>query len=314
MSSEVGEKYDRLKAILYRLYDVFWEEDILSRAAQVAFYLSFSLFPLLLFLVNLFGLILETADDLRLELFSYLRQIMPYSAYVLVKTTITEVTQNSSGGKLTFGFVIALWSASAGMDSMRIALNHVYKLKETRSWWLTKFESLVFTLLLIFLLMFVLGSVFYGWKFLLVLLKLVNFPIESPVILQIIQWITFIIVLFVTFGLLYRYLPNQKDTRCSWVSPGSLTAIILWVLVTNGFRVYLMYFDNYDKTYGSLGAVIILMFWLYLTALVILIGGSLNSVIEELAAKNPDIEAPCKSAENDSDTVSEPVSESVSKA
>jgi len=239
---------------------------------------------------------------------------MPYSAYVLVKTTITEVTQNSSGGKLTFGFVIALWSASAGMDSMRIALNHVYKLKETRSWWLTKFESLVFTLLLIFLLMFVLGSVFYGWKFLLVLLKLVNFPIESPVILQIIQWITFIIVLFVTFGLLYRYLPNQKDTRCSWVSPGSLTAIILWVLVTNGFRVYLMYFDNYDKTYGSLGAVIILMFWLYLTALVILIGGSLNSVIEELAAKNPDIEAPCKSAENDSDTVSEPVSESVSKA
>src|SRR5215204_256872 len=285
MASEIGEKYDDLKATLYRLYDVFWEEDILSRAAQVAFYLSFSLFPLLLFLVNLFGLILVSADDLRLELFSYLRQIMPYSAYILVQKTILEVTENSSGGKLTFGLVIALWSASAGMDSMRIALNHVYKLKETRSWWMTKFESLLFTLLLIVLLLFVLGTVFYGWKFLSLLLKLANFPIESLIILQIIQWVTFIVVLFLTFGVLYRYLPDQKDARCGWVSPGSLTAIILWVLVTNGFRVYLLYFDNYDKTYGSLGAVIILMFWLYLTALVILIGGSLNSVVAEFAKK-----------------------------
>src|SRR5215213_6169674 len=302
MASEIGETYDDLKAILYRLYDVFWEEDILSRAAQVAFYLAFSLFPLLLFLVNLVGLILGSADDLRLELFSYLRQIMPSSAYLLVKNTILEVTENSSGGKLTFGFMIALWSASAGMDSMRIALNHVYKLKETRSWWVTKLESLVFTLLLIFLLTIVLGSVFYGWKFLLVLLKLINFPIESLVILQIIQWVTFIVVLFVTFGVLYRYLPNQKDKRCSWVSPGSLTAIILWVLVTNGFRLYLVYFDNYDKTYGSLGAVIILMLWLYLTALVILIGGSLNSIIAEMRHKNLKEDSLCESDEPESKT------------
>ena len=314
MSAEIGEKLNHLKTIIYRLYDVFWEEDILSRSAQVAFYLAFSLFPLLLFLVNLVGLILGSADDLRLELFSYLRQIMPYSAYILVQKTILEVTENSSGGKLTFGFVIALWSASAGMDSLRIALNHAYKLKETRSWWITKFESLLFTLLLIFLLTFVLGTVFYGWKFLSLLLKLINFPIESLIVLQIIQWVTFIVVLFVTFGLLYRYLPNKKDSRCSWVSPGSLTAIILWVLVTNGFRVYLLYFDNYDKTYGSLGAVIILMFWLYLTALVILIGGSLNSVIEEITGKNSAAEAPCVTVEQAVEAVTDPVSEPVSKS
>jgi membrane protein len=297
MSSEIGEKYNYVKAVLFRLYDVFWEEDVLSRSAQVAFYLAFSLFPLLLFLVNLFGLILGSADDLRMELFSYLRQIMPYSAYVLVQRTILEVTENSSGGKLTFGLVVALWSASAGMDSLRIALNHVYKLKETRSWWLTKFESLLFTLLLIFLMTFVLGSVFYGWKFLSVLLKLINLPIQSFLILQLIQWITFIIVLFLTFGIVYRYLPNQKDSRCSWISPGSLTAIILWILLTNGFRLYLNYFDNYDKTYGSLGAVIILMLWLYLTALVMLIGGSLNSVIAEIAAKTAADEPVCEDPE-----------------
>lgn len=302
MSSEIGEKYNFVKAVLYRLYDVFWEEDVLSRSAQVAFYLSFSLFPLLLFLVNLFGLILGKASDLRLELFSYLRQIMPYSAYDLVQKTILEVTENSSGGKLTFGFIIALWSASAGIDSLRVALNHVYKLKETRSWWLTKLESLLYTLLLIFLMSFVLGIVFYGWKFLLLVLTLVKFPIESFITLQIIQWVTFITLLFLIFGLLYRYLPNQKDNRCSWISPGSITAIILWVLLTNGFRLYLNYFNNYDKTYGSLGAVIILMLWLYLTALVILIGGSLNQVIEEISKTDPAIESPCETDETVSET------------
>lgn len=282
MSSDVGEKFDYLKKIILRLYDEFWEEDILSRSAQVAFYLSFSLFPLLLFLVNLFGLIIGQAEGLRLELFSYLRQIMPYSAYILVQKTILEVTESSSGGKLTFGFLIALWSASAGIDSLRVALNHVYRLKETRSWWKTKLESLIFTLILIFLISFVLGSVFYGWKFLSILLALVNLPIESVVILQIIQWISFVGILLLTFGLLYRFLPDQKENKCRWISPGSVTAIILWVLATNGFRLYLNFFDNYDKTYGSLGAVIILMFWLYLSSLVILIGGLLNWVISEV--------------------------------
>ena len=290
MSSTFGEKYHEIKIILIRLYDAFWEEDVLSRSAQVAFYLSFSLFPLLLFLVNLFGLIIGQADDLRLELFSYLRQIMPYTAYILVQKTILEVTENSSGGKLTFGILIALWSASAGMDGLRVALNHVYKLRETRSWWLTKLESLLFTLILIFLLSFVLGIVFYGWKFLLLLLTLINLPIQSFIILQVIQWITFILVLLLTFGLLYRYLPDQKESKCSWISTGSVTAIILWVLLTNGFRLYLHYFNNYDKTYGSLGAVIILMLWLYLTALVILIGGALNSILEDINCENKELE------------------------
>ncbi len=288
MTLSFGEKFIKLKIILIRLYDKFWDEDILSSSAQVAFYLSFSLFPLLLFLVNLFGLILGSATDLRDELFSYLRQIMPFSAYQLVQKTIIEVSENSSGGKLTLGFLVALWSASAGMDSLRVALNHVYKIKESRSWWLTKVESLTLTLLLIFLLSFVLGIVFYGWKFLSVLLNLLNLPIESFAILSIIQWISFIIVLLLTFGTIYNFLPDLKDHKRKWISYGSVTAIILWLLLTNGFRIYLNYFNNYDKTYGSLGAVIILMLWLYLTSLVILIGGALNSILGEISENKND--------------------------
>lgn len=271
-----------LKEFLWRLYDKFFDENITSHSAQVAFYLSFSLFPLLLFLVNLFGLILGQADDLRQELFSYLKQIMPNSAYLLVQKTILEISENSSKGKLTIGLVVALWSASAGMDSLRVALNSVFKLKETRSWWKTKFESLVLTLVLIILLSFVLGIVFYGWQFISGFLALINLPVESVLILQVIQWISFVLVLLVTFGMIYNFLPNQKDFRHYWISYGSITAIILWLLGANGFRIYLNYFNNYDKTYGSLGAVIILMLWLYLTALAILIGGAINSVLSEM--------------------------------
>jgi len=285
MNLTFGRRYVKLKNILIRLYNKFWDEEITSSSAQVAFYLSFSLFPLLLFLVNLFGLILGTATDLQDELFSYLRQIMPFSAYQLVQKTILEVSENSSSGKLTLGFLVALWSASAGMDSLRVSLNHVYKIKETRPYWVTKLESLGLTLVLIFLLSFVLGIVFYGWKFLSFLLTLVKLPIASFWILISIQWISFIIVLLLTFGLVYNFLPNIKDHKRNWISYGSVTAIILWVLLTNGFRIYLYYFNNYDKTYGSLGAVIILMLWLYLTSLVILIGGALNAVLSEINAE-----------------------------
>ena len=116
--------------------------------------------------------------------------------------------------------------------------------------------------------------------FLSLLLSLINLPIQSIIILQIIQWISFVFVLLFTFGLFYNFLPNQKDYKRKWFCAGSVTAIILWLLLTNAFRLYLNYFDNYDKTYGSLGAVIILMLWLYLTALVILIGGALNAIID----------------------------------
>lgn len=290
MSMNPREQYLHIKEVLYRLYDKFFDENVTSHSAQVAFYLSFSLFPLLLFLVNLFGLILGKADDLRLELFSYLHQIMPYSAYLLVQNTILEVSENSSGGKLTLGFLVALWSASAGMDSLRVALNSVFKLKETRSWWKTKLESLVLTLVLIFLLSFVLGIVFYGWKFLSAFLALINLPVESFVFLQIIQWVSFILVLLFTFGMLYNFLPNQKDYKHNWISYGSITAIILWLFLTNGFRIYLNFFNNYDKTYGSLGAVIILMLWLYLTSLVILIGGAINSVLSEMQTEKINLE------------------------
>ena len=284
-----------LKTFFKRLYQkALFEEDILSTSAQVAFYFSFALFPLLLFLVSLFGIIIDSANEFRNELFFYLRQIMPYSAFDLVQKTIEEVTENSSGSKLTIGLLIALWSASAGIDSLRIALNSVYSLEEKRSWINTKLLSLAMTFSLTILITVACGIVFYGWKFLSFIFDAINFSIPSPFFLMILQWITVLIVLMLIYGLLYNFLPMHKPHTWVWITPGSITGIILWLTLSYAFRTYLSFFNTYDKTYGSLGAVIILMLWLYLTALVILIGGIINATLQEITDPETAAEAEAK--------------------
>ncbi len=272
------------KDFFIRLYEkAFEEEDLLSSAAQVAFYFTFALFPLLLFLVTLFGFILSAADDLRGELFLYLRQIMPISAFILVQNTISEVTANSSSGKLTLGILVALWAASAGIDGIRTELNAIYRLRETRAWWKTKLLALLMTFGLAILITIALGIIFYGGRFISAILSSISFSISSPIFLGILQWITILVVLITTFALIYNFLPYHKKLRWVWITPGAIVGIILWLLLSYGFRLYLGFFNSYDRTYGSLGAVIILMLWLYLTALVILIGGAINAVLTEFS-------------------------------
>jgi membrane protein len=199
-----------------------------------------------------------------------------------VQETVQEVTEGSSGGKLTFGFLVALWSASAGVDSLRGALNNVYNYEERRSIWRTRGTSLIVTLALALLITIAIGGVFYGWRGFLHFLEWMNMPTPAPFILMIVQWIIVAAVLIAVFALLYNFLPNSDNKNWQWVTPGAITGIVLWVLVSYAFRMYLSYFDSYSATYGSLGAVIILLLWLYLTALVILIGALINSVLEDI--------------------------------
>lgn len=301
-----------VKDFFSRLYNKSWiEEDLLSSAAQVAFYFAFALFPLLLFLVTLFGIVLDSAADLRAEMFFYLRQVMPGSASDLVQKTIDEVTQNSSGGKLTFGLAIALYSASAGIDSIRVALNGVYNLTEVRPWWKTKLLTLFLTFILSVLITVALGIVFYGEKFLTLILDSIELPIPSPFFLGVLQWVTVLVVLISTFALLYNYLPKHKKHTWVWITPGAIVGIGLWLALSYAFRLYLDYFNTYDKTYGSLGAVIILMLWLFLTALVILIGGSINAVLQEFTDPETAAAGDAKAAAKE--IVANPNSESLIK-
>lgn len=273
------------KRFFVGLYNKALDTDIFSRAAQVAFYFSFSLFPLIFFLISLVGIVLGTTAGLKGELFSYVRQIMPPSAFELVTRTVEEIVDSSTGGKLTIGLLITLWSASAGIGSIRNALNAVYELQETRWWWRTKLQSLAVTLLLILLVAAVLGIVFYGWQLTGSALAYVSGSDPSPWILTATQWTALLLTMLFACEVIYNWLPNFRRFRWDWITPGSIVAIALWLLLTRGFRLYLEYFNTYNRAYGSLGAVIILMLWLYLTAIVIMVGGAINAVIDEMKAE-----------------------------
>ena len=275
------------KIFFTRLYEKINDDDIMGNAAQVAFYFSFALFPLLLFFLTVFGLILTNAEELRGELFSYLQQVMPGSAFELVQTTLNEVAANSTGGKLTFGLLITLYSASAGIDNLRSALNEVYNLEETRSFWITKLLALILTLSIGVLTLIALSFIFYGAQLLGYVL-----PVESGFILNGLGWLVILIALLLAFALVYNFTPNHQPFEWKWVTPGAFIALLSWLLVSIIFRIYLNYFNTYDKTYGSLGAVIILLLWLYLTALVILIGGAINAIFDEKSGVKKEAEDP----------------------
>lgn len=276
------------KKFFKRLYDRAIKEEITSRAAQVAFYFIFALFPFLLFVISLFGLILKSGNNLRQQLFDYLGQVMPASAFDLVTSVISNVVQSSSGGTLTVGFLIALWSASVGVDSLIDALNDVYRVEETRSWWKRKLTAVLLTLAVSLLVFFALAVVIYGSKLLVLSLSAIGLPAPPPFIQNVISFIVAAIVLLLILTLIYKYGPNHQKTDWNWINAGSISALALWILFSIGFRVYLHYFNSYDQTYGSVGAIIILLLWLYLTALVILIGGAINAVLEELPFEKSD--------------------------
>ncbi len=270
------------KVFFKRLYLRTLESDIPNRSAQAAFYFSFALFPLLLFLISLFGLILGSAESLKSEAFAYLGRVMPLAVFELVSHTVDEVVASSSTGKLTIGLIVTLWSASAGVDGIRSGLNAVYNLPESRSWWRVKLESLALTLIVTVLVGTVLTIVLYGWEVVQATLAKIGLSISSPVALVVIQWASILLLMLFAFELIYNLLPNFPKAKWEWITPGSLVAIVLWLVASSLFRVYLGYFNSYDRTYGSLGAVMILILWLYLTAFVIMVGGAINSIAYEL--------------------------------
>jgi len=274
--------YFNAKRFFVLLYERAFDADIFSKAAMIAFYFSFALFPLLYFLVSLFGLLLESSEGLKNELYQYLRQIMPLSVFELVRKTVDEIVETSSGGKLTLGLLITLWSASAGVDGIRTGLNAVYGLKERRAVWWTKAQSLLLTLLIAVLTAIVLATVFYGWQLVQFGIAWLGYEVTSPLVLVTIQWISILLVMLFACEVIFNLVPDFKEFHWIWITPGSIVAIILFIVLTSAFRFYLGYFNTYNKAYGSLGAMIILMLWLYLTATALMVGGAINAVLHDM--------------------------------
>ena len=268
-----------------RVWSDIGKDDIFGRAAQLSYYFLLALFPLLLFLTSTIGILMGSGTGLRHSLFNYLSKVLPASASSLVSTTVFEVSESSGGGKISFGILAALWAASAGMGAVSESLNVAYHVKETRPWWKQRLTAVGLTIALSLLIISALILVLYGGKIADFLAATYGFGGTFVIAWKVLQWPIVLAFLLVGFALIYYWAPDLADQDWKWVTPGSVVAVTLWLLVSFGFRLYLHFFDSYSKTYGSLGAVIVLMLWFYFTGAAILIGGEVNSDLEDEAAR-----------------------------
>ena len=265
-----------------RVYRRLWEDEILDRAAGLSYYFSFALFPTLLFLTALLGLL--PFPDAMSRLLGYADRVLPPDAASLLRKTLAEIVTGASGSLLSLGVLAALWAASSGMLSIMTALNVAYRVVEHRPWWRIRLTALTltcgfsaFALVGLLLLVFgggigrvVAGGIGLGGAFTLTW--------------AVLQWPAAILLVVTALSLVY-WLAPAAGRRWYWITPGSIFAVLAWLLMSLGLRVYVALVGNYNATYGSIGGVILLMLWLYLSGVALLIGAEINSAVERAAAE-----------------------------
>jgi membrane protein len=274
-----------------RVWSEIQEDNVFGRAAELSYYFLLALFPFLIFITSTIGLVLGSGTGTRHTLFDYLGRIMPPSAFQLLDNTMQEVSAASSGGKLSFGILAALWAASNGMTAITQTLNTAYDLKESRSWWKQRLVAIGLTIALSILIILALVLIVAGGRIAEGLASAYGLGPTFPIAWKIIQWPVVLACMILAFALIYYLAPDFREQSWAWLTPGAAIGVVLWLLVSIAFRVYLNFFDSYSATYGSLGAVIILMLWLYFTGTAVLIGGEINSEIENAAAKQGEPDA-----------------------
>jgi membrane protein len=250
-------------------------------AAGVAFYVLLALFPAIIAGVSIYGLVADP-QTVRDQINRLAETLSPETAK-LIGQQIQQVT-SSAGGALGFatilGILTALWSASSGMKALITGVNLAYDEPEGRKFVKLRGLSILMTL----------GAMVLLGVALALIVGFPAVPDSWPTVLQwaaaILRFVLLAVLLMAGLAALYRYAPDRDKPRWSWASPGSVVATVLWVLASVGFSVYVNAFGNYNKTYGALAGIIILMFWLYLTAFVVLVGAELNAEMELQTAKD----------------------------
>jgi membrane protein len=277
-----------LGVILNRTAKAFLDDNLLGRAAELGFYFLFALFPTLVSASSMLGLAARSASHIYYNLLAYLALVIPHSAMGIVLETFDQTTAASSSGKITFGLAAAVWSASVGFSAIQDALNTVYKVQETRPYWRARLSAIGVTLLLSVLVTLLLACML-GGDFLAELSR--HYIVHRVLTLlaiaasRVLGWALATVILVLIFAVIYYFAPDVKASKWHWLSPGAAVGILTWLIASFGLRLYLHYFNNYSVTYGSLGAVIILLMWFYITGLMLLLGAELNSEIEAAATE-----------------------------
>ncbi|AYN17376.1 YihY/virulence factor BrkB family protein [Pseudomonas monteilii] len=274
-----------LHRVLVRTVKEFLDDEMSTYASALAYQALFSLFPFLLFLIALIGF-LHLPD-----FFSWLRLqtelVLPPQALEQVNPVIDQL-QQSKGGLLSVGIVIALWTASAGVRLMMSAMNAAYDVPEGRPVWKRIPLSIIYTvglagMLLVAAALMVLGPQVMEW-----IASQVGMQEFIVTLWTILRWPAIIILMMVAVAVIYYVMPDVKQ-KFRFITPGSVLAVVVWIVASLGFAYYVKTFADYNAMYGSIGAIIVLLLYFYISAAVLLLGAEMNAVIEHMSAegKNP---------------------------
>lgn len=271
---------------LKKLYAEIWEDNLFNGAAALAYYMTLSLFPATIFLLTLLPYL--PIPDLNVQVMDLVRQAMPAQAADMFSGVVNQVTTQRQGGLLTFGIVFTLWSSSTGISAVLNQLNTTYDVKEGRPFWKVRGIALLLLLAFVVLIVGAFGLIVAGQM---IQEHLAQWFGRSGVMLQffsVIRWLVIALFLLLGFALTYYFGPNVEQ-KFRFITPGSVIGLILLVLASLTFNYYITNFSDYNATYGSIGAVIVLMLWLYIAGFVILLGSEINAIIEHASpyAKKP---------------------------
>lgn len=263
------------RSFLVNLVKRVHEDDVTGLAAQLAYFFLLSLFPLLLFIVSLLPYLPLSEQDI----LNVVRSYAPLESMQLIEKNIEEVMKRN-GKLLSFAVIATIWPASNGLNAIMRAFNRAYNVKENRHFIVARGMSIILTLAMIFVFIVALLLPVFGKQIGLFLTANFGFSDEFVQMWNTFRWVISSLVVFFVLTMLYWLSPNKKMS-CLSVLPGSITATIGWSLVSLGFSYYVAKFGNYSTTYGSLGGIIVLMIWFYLSGYIILIGGEINAVQSE---------------------------------
>jgi membrane protein len=242
-------------------------------AAQLAFYFLLSLFPLLIVLLTLLPFLHLNPDSV----IKWLISNAPGEASKLIEVNVRPLLTRASGGLLSFGILATLWSASNATTALFRALNKAYYVEESRPFWKVKIMAIMLTNGMVIVMAVTLALPVFGHLILSWVSHLIQFPLIVTSVLNIIRWVLGSLIMLLVLMLLYFVAP---DVRHEWtnVLPGAIVATVGWQLISLGFSYYISSFANYTSTYGSLGGVILLMIWFFLTGFILMVGGEVNAI------------------------------------
>jgi membrane protein len=256
----------------------FQRDDALGIAAQLAYYLILALFPFILVLVSLMGTF--GSPELASEILAYFQRVMPEQAYDIIETFTANIIsgQAEAPGLFTFGILFTIWAASGAFAAIINALNRAYDVQETRPFWKVRGIAILMTLglsvlILIGVLLLVLGPQIGE-----AIANVFGLEETFTLVWEVVRWPVALFFMVFTVALLYYFAPDV-DQPFRWITPGGLIGVLLWVLASVGFNFYVSNFGSYNKTYGSIGAVIVLLLYLYISSLTILFGATLNATL-----------------------------------